>query len=216
MQPDDADEHENRAGHGVQHEFDGGVDAPLVSPDADQEIHGDQHDFPEQEEEKEVKREKHADDADFEHQQHDEEFFDAVVDAVPGGQHGDGSKERGEDDQEQVDAVESEVIVDRRDVDPFGEFLELITGNADLHLGDQQQGEKEFNGGDGQCEAANPQVIVGAQEQQRKPGRSGKEDDDRKQIAAVHQRTAPTVEGRKYGQKMIAIITSAPITTQTA
>src|SRR6266478_3973932 len=128
VQPDDADEHEDRAGHGVKHELDGGVDAAFVSPDADQEIHGDKHHFPEKEKEEEVEREEDADHADFEHQQHDKEFLDAVLDAVP-----------------------------------RGEFFELIAGDADLYFGDQEQGEKEFDGGDSHRKAANPKVIVGAE-----------------------------------------------------
>src|SRR5438270_811853 len=93
VQPDDADQHEDGAGHGVEHEFDGGVDAALMSPDADEEVHGDEHDFPEEEKEKEVERKKNADDADFEHQQHDEKFFEAMMNAVPGREYGDGSQE---------------------------------------------------------------------------------------------------------------------------
>src|SRR5713226_6165051 len=139
VQPDDAHEHEDGAGHGVEHEFDGRVDAALVSPDADEEVHGDEHDFPEKEEEEEVQREEDADHADFEHQQHDEKFLDAVLDAVPGGEHRDGGEERGEDDQEQADTVEAEMIVDGWDVDPFGKFFELVAGDADLYFRDQEQ-----------------------------------------------------------------------------
>ena len=47
VEVDDGDQHQHRAGHGVQEELHGRVDAPLVSPDADQEIHRDQRDFPE-------------------------------------------------------------------------------------------------------------------------------------------------------------------------
>src|SRR5216683_5626947 len=130
VQPDDAHEHEDGAGHGVEHEFDGSVDAALVSPDADEEVHGNQHHFPEEEEEEEVEREEDADHADFEHQQHDEKFLDAVLDAVPGGEHGDGGQKRGKDDQEQTDAVKAEVIVDGRDVDPLGDFFDLEAATA--------------------------------------------------------------------------------------
>ena len=56
VQPDNCHQHQNRAGHGVQNEFHRGVNAPLVSPDADQEVHGDQHHFPEQEEQKQIQR----------------------------------------------------------------------------------------------------------------------------------------------------------------
>src|SRR5690348_4767834 len=185
MQPDDADEHEDGAGHSVQNEFYGGVDAAFVSPDADQEIHGDQHYFPEEKEEKEVEREEHADDANFEHQQHDEEFFYAMLDAVPGRQNGNGGEKRCENDEEEADAVQAEVVVDRRNVDPPGEFLELITADADLNSWDEEQREKKLDCRDSQREAANPDVIVGAQEKKRKAGGGREEDHDCKQVAAV-------------------------------
>ena len=69
VEPDDRHQHQDRAEHGVQNEFQRGVDAPLVAPDADQEIHRDQHHFPEQEEEEQVERDEDADHAGFQHQQ---------------------------------------------------------------------------------------------------------------------------------------------------
>jgi len=54
----DREQHDDGAGEGVQEEFDGGVEAALASPDADEEIHGNEHDFPENIEEKEIKGEK--------------------------------------------------------------------------------------------------------------------------------------------------------------
>ena len=102
-----------------EHEFDGGVDAAIVAPDADEQGHRDEHHFPEQEEEEEIERDEDADDSDFEHQEHDEEFFDAMVDAVPRSQNGDRREERRQDDQEQADAVDAEVIVNRRNRDPL-------------------------------------------------------------------------------------------------
>src|SRR5712692_7661028 len=83
VQPDDGHADEYGASHGVARESDGSLDAALASPNADEEVHGNQHHFPEEEEEEEVEREEDADDADFEHQQHNEKFFDAVLDAVP-------------------------------------------------------------------------------------------------------------------------------------
>src|SRR5207247_5013771 len=75
VEPDDAHQHQNRAGHGVEHKFYGGIDAPLVAPDPDQEGHGDQHQFPEEEEQEKVERQENDDHADFEQQQHDEKFL---------------------------------------------------------------------------------------------------------------------------------------------
>src|SRR5256885_4337923 len=156
VEPDDADEHQDGASHGVEHELDGGVDAALVSPDANEEGHGNEHDFPEKEKEKEVQGKKHADDADLEHQEHDEKFLDARLDAGPGGKHGDDGQEGSEDDQKEADAVESQVVVDGWNIDPLGELFELIAGDTDLHFGNEQQGKEELHEGDGEREAANP------------------------------------------------------------
>ncbi len=112
VKPEDADQHEDRAGHRVEDEFDGGVDAAVVAPDADEQVHGDEHDFPEKEEEEEVEGEEDADDADFEKEDGDEKFFDALLDAAPGTEDGDDGEERGQDDEEEADAVRAEVIVD--------------------------------------------------------------------------------------------------------
>ena len=47
-------EHQHGAGHGVEEELDGGVDAAFVAPDADEEVHRDEADFPEGVEEEEI------------------------------------------------------------------------------------------------------------------------------------------------------------------
>ncbi len=85
-----------------------------MAPDADEEGHRDKHDFPEEEEEEQIERKEHADDTNFEHQQHDKEFFYAVLDAVPGREDGDRRQERGENHQEDAEAVDAHMKVDRR------------------------------------------------------------------------------------------------------
>ncbi len=69
VEPQDRHQHQDRAEHCVQHEFQRGIDAPPVSPDADQEIHRDQHHFPEQEEQEQVERNEDADHSGFENEQ---------------------------------------------------------------------------------------------------------------------------------------------------
>ncbi len=68
--------------NGVQEELDGGVDAAVVAPDADQEVHRHQRDFPEHVEQEQVLRDEDADQAEFEQQQEREEFLDAVLDGA--------------------------------------------------------------------------------------------------------------------------------------
>jgi hypothetical protein len=72
---DDRRQHQHRAGHGVEEELDGGVDAAVVAPDADQEVHRHQADFPEDVEEEQVLRQEDADQAEFQQQQEGVEFL---------------------------------------------------------------------------------------------------------------------------------------------
>src|SRR5262249_40161620 len=74
-QVDDRDQHQHRPGHRVEEELDGRVDAPLVAPDADQEIHRNKAHFPEHVEEEQVERYENADQSELEQQQKGMEFL---------------------------------------------------------------------------------------------------------------------------------------------
>ncbi len=49
-----AEQHQHRSSQGVEEELDGRVKLARSAPDADQQIHWDQHGFPENEEEEEI------------------------------------------------------------------------------------------------------------------------------------------------------------------
>jgi hypothetical protein len=68
IDPDDRQEHQERAGQGVEEELHSRVDPPAVPPDADQEEHRDQHNLPEKVEEEEVEGQEDPHDAAFHHQ----------------------------------------------------------------------------------------------------------------------------------------------------
>ena len=76
IEPEDGDQHQNRAEHGVQNELHRGVNPAIVTPHADDEVHGDEHHFPENEEEKKIERNEDADQARFENQQGGEEALE--------------------------------------------------------------------------------------------------------------------------------------------
>ena len=75
IEVNDGGQHQHRPGHSVEEEFHGGVDAPLVSPDADQEVHGHQGDFPENVEQEQVLRDEDAGQAEFQQQQEGVKFL---------------------------------------------------------------------------------------------------------------------------------------------
>ena len=91
----DGHEHQDAAHHGVDEELDGGVDAPLgIAPDADQQVHGDEHDFPENIEQEKVQGYKDPDHPGFQEEDADHELFDLILDVLPAGNHGDHGLEK--------------------------------------------------------------------------------------------------------------------------
>ncbi len=82
VEQQDTSQHEDATEERVQQEFPGRVYTPrhsvfgrIVAPDADQEEHGRQLDFPEKEEEQEVKRKEDAHHACLQDQQQGHVFF---------------------------------------------------------------------------------------------------------------------------------------------
>ncbi len=65
----------------------GRIDPPSrVAPDADKQVHGDQHHFPEDIEQEEVQGTEHPDHTAHQGQQANHEFLDPGLDVRPGGQ----------------------------------------------------------------------------------------------------------------------------------
>ena len=113
---DDADQHERRADHREQEELRGRVDAVVVAPAADEEVHRHEHDLEEHEEQEQVEADEAAHHAGFE-QQHPRQVALVVVVRVDAGDH-QREQHAGEHDQEQRDAVDAEVPRDAPRLDP--------------------------------------------------------------------------------------------------
>ena len=97
MQPrqaDDGHQHQHAAGHRVEDELHRGVDAPVVAPDADEEVHRDQDEVPEDVEQEQVERGEDAEHRRLEQQHEDRELLDLLVDALPRRQQRDRREER--------------------------------------------------------------------------------------------------------------------------
>ena len=83
-QPQDRQQHQYRASHGVQEKLDGSVDAPRPAPNTDQEIHRHQGKLPKDVEQEQVLGEENARHADFEQQEEDHELAHPIFDGRPG------------------------------------------------------------------------------------------------------------------------------------
>src|SRR5262249_57456223 len=60
VQREDGEQHQTAAKKGVKKKLDGGILTPRSAPDADEKIHGKEHDFPKNKKEKKIKGYKDA------------------------------------------------------------------------------------------------------------------------------------------------------------
>src|SRR5690606_23082695 len=117
-EPDDRSEHQEAARLREDEELDRRVDAVLVPPDRDQEVHRHEHHFPEEEEQEEIERDEDADDAGDRPQQARVEEPDALANLGPRARDGDDPEEQCQRDHQQAEAVHREVEADAETRDP--------------------------------------------------------------------------------------------------
>ena len=137
----DADEHQRRTRHRVDEELEGRVHTPLVTPTSDEEVHGDQHDLPEDEEQEEVESEEHAEAPGLEDEHPRRVRLDVVVGV--GTREGEREQDSGEHDEEQRDSVDPEVPGDAPLLDPDVVRSELEPRCARGELVQRVAGEDE-------------------------------------------------------------------------
>src|SRR6185437_6509887 len=200
-------QHQHGAGHREQEKFYGGVDAALMAPDADQEIHRDQRYFPEHIKEEKIEGTEDAHESKFEQQEKREELFHAAVDAAPRDENANGRKKRGENDQPQAEAVERDVIANRRTVDPrYVRFEHICAGASKPEWRNESERSNESQERDDQCEHANRAGPLLRDEQRQDESDQRQEEDG---IEEIHYRAPPMMP--------IAIRTrTEPSTTQVA
>src|SRR5690242_10420348 len=107
-----SNQHNEAADLGEDEKFDGGVDAALVPPDRNQEVHGHQHQFPHEVKKEEVHREEDAHDAGQDPHQIEVEKADALLNLFPGSQHGHNSQQEREHNHQQAQPVHRQMEMD--------------------------------------------------------------------------------------------------------
>jgi len=120
-------QHQQRAHHREQEELDRCVYPPGAAPDSDDEVHRNQHRFPEHVELEEVQRYERAEHPRLEAEHEKEVVAQRLRDVVPGSQQNDGHEERREKHQQQADTVDTHEIVDAVFGNPRNVFHELET-----------------------------------------------------------------------------------------
>ncbi len=172
-----AQEHEHRAGQGVEEELDGRVLLFRPPPDADEEVHGHQGDLPEDIEQDQVQGDEHAEHADLEDQEPEEVLLDPVDD-VQRGHQGDEGHERGQQDQGVGEAVDAQEVLRPDGRDPGQALDELHAGGVaveqEVESDAQDQGQ---SGRQERDDLDGPFALLGQAQHEQGPGQRQKGDE---------------------------------------
>ncbi len=188
--PEDGDQHQQAAGHGVEEELDRRVDPPLAAPDADQEVHRDQHDLPEDVEEEEVVGDQGAEHAGGEQQHGGAEERPVLLDPLPRAEDHDRQQEDAEHHQRHRDAVHRQVVLDAVARDP-GERAAAVVDQREAAVRSQvgeevQSPEEDLDQRDDQRVDLRRLGLRPGEEEQRHR-REGREEDEAGQRIADEQ-----------------------------
>ena len=186
----DGQQHEHAAEERVEEKLDGGILAPRTAPDADEEIHRQQHHLPEHIKEEKVERHEDAQHAGDEQQKQDVIGLDVLGDRPARGR-GQHRQERGQHDQREADAVNSQQVFDAEGLDPgqFDDRLHRRITEPELRRprrpeerrNGHPQRQHEHNGGGDQRGPADEVLASLRHDRQRQKRRheGGQEDDGR-------------------------------------
>ena len=112
IESQDRDQHQQPAELSEEEELHRRVQPPLMSPDRDQEIHGNQHQFPCEVEQEQIHCQEYAGDPSQYPEKVEVEEPHRIIDLGPGCQHGHDAEEEREHEQQQAQAVQREMEMD--------------------------------------------------------------------------------------------------------
>jgi len=186
---EDGDQHEEAPDEREEHELDRGVDPAGPTPHPDEEVHRDEHEFPEDVEEKEIGRQEGPQHPDLEDEEEGEEFLHPPRDVAPRSQDDDGHEERGEEHEKEAHAVDAQAVVDSPLWNPRGSLDELEIGLARLEAFEHGEREAERHERKDERRAAEPGDRLSRQERQDDGPGEWREDDEGEEGEAHHRST---------------------------
>jgi len=176
------EKHDDRSGEGVQEKLDGGVEATIAAPDADQEVHGNEHHFPENVKEEEIQGNENADHAGLQQEKKNVIFLGALVNRAPRREDGDHPEESGKHDEQKANAVDSEMIfrADRRN--PIGGFLKGEAAPLWLEPADQRKRDQKTEYAKNVASDLMRLLAFAGNEQQKQSAHERSEQDDAQDV----------------------------------
>ena len=203
IEHDNGHEQQDAPGQGIQEKLDGRVHAIGAAPNPDQQIHGNQHGFPEHVEQHEVQRDEHAQRGGFHHEQADHEFPDARLDRGPGYQDAERRQQGGQQHQGQADPIHAHCVVDGGRRNPLVHFHELHGRRGFIEQDPERQRDQEHQRRDPQGHPLGQSFF---DQQDRRHAQQGQEDDQGQpwKSAGRHVDQDPFISGRHRGRPLRA------------
>ena len=185
VEGDDREQHEDRADQGVEEELDGRVQLARAAPDADQEVHRDEHHFPEDVEEEEVEGAEDAHHPGLEQEEERVVLLLALRDGREARVDRDEGQERRQKDQERGDAVHPERVARAERRDPL-EVLpeEEVAGPAEPLLHPERERDDELGPRDGRRHVHDRLRLLPREEEEHEGPGDRQEDQEREK--SVH------------------------------
>ena len=125
IQHQDADQEQHAARQRVEEELERRIDPVITAPDANDDVHWDQHRFPENVEKKQVQRTKDAEHQTLHDKEANHELLDLGVDGLPRRDDADPTQKRGQEHEQHADPVDAQGIRDSKRRHPSDGLAEL-------------------------------------------------------------------------------------------
>mmetsp|Transcript_15026 Transcript_15026/g.35416 ORF Transcript_15026/g.35416 Transcript_15026/m.35416 type:complete len:1189 (-) Transcript_15026:477-4043(-) len=198
VQVEQRDQHQQRAGQGVEEELEGRIDAVRAAPDADDDVHRDQGRLEEHVEQHAVQRAEHAHHQARQDQEGTHVLVHAGLDDLPGRDHDDHGDEGGQRHEPHRDAVHAQVVADIEALDPGLVLDELHRRRRGVEARNQREGDEKTRQRRHQRHPAHRGgLFVTAQCQQQ-----GAADDGQENRKTQHHSCSPPRSGPEQGPEL--------------
>ena len=177
----DGEEHQETSRHREQEELHRRVDPARAAPDADDEVHGNEHHFPEHVEEREVERAERPEDASLQSQKRDREPFHTLRNVCQGKDKRQRRQNGRQQNEDQGNSVDSERVGDSERRHPVEALAELEPGRGRHEPLPEGNREGELEDGHGNGESLDrTRPRNGEEEKKHRPGRRNEDQDGQK------------------------------------
>ncbi len=141
IEGNNSDEHQNASCHGIEKELDSSVNSAFwVSPDADQEIHRNQHDLPEYVKQDEIESYQCTHHTGFEEEEGNHELLDAILDGAESTQYTKNGQKCCQENQQEANPIDTQMIGDPITLYPRMHLLKLHLMGCIVEEKKQRQG----------------------------------------------------------------------------